>query len=73
MEQNKRTFPNLLTKDEAAKSLRITPRTLDKFVAKGDVCPVRIGARVLFTESEIARFVAAKTVHIATAGVLATA
>jgi excisionase family DNA binding protein len=49
----------LLTVPEVAERLRISQRTLRRLVAGGHLRPVRIGSRTLFTDREVAAFVAA--------------
>ena len=50
----------LLSRDEAARSLGISTKTLDKLVASGEIHARRIGGevrgRVMFSRSELLRF-----------------
>ena len=46
----------LVTRDEAARLLRISVRNLDTITAAGDLKPTRIGRRVLFAREELSRF-----------------
>jgi excisionase family DNA binding protein len=41
---------------EAAKLLRISHPTLAKLAESGEITPLRIGARVLYSRAELARF-----------------
>ena len=43
----------LLTHDEAAEALRVSPRTLDTVVAEGEIVPVRVRRRRLYTRAAI--------------------
>jgi excisionase family DNA binding protein len=54
------TDPLLLTIDEAAAALRLSSRTVKRLVARGELRPVRIGARTLFTERELRAYIAAR-------------
>lgn len=53
--------PDLLTREEAAKILRISPRTLDKLKARGDIPYSKMGngirARVVFQRKDIEDYV----------------
>lgn len=46
----------LVTRDEAARKLRISLRNLDTITAAGDLKPTRIGRRVLYAREELSRF-----------------
>jgi excisionase family DNA binding protein len=41
---------------EAARLLSISLRTLDSLLAHGELCPLRVGRRVLFPLDELERF-----------------
>jgi len=48
----------LLNKDQAAKILGITVRSLDKYTSpRGPLRAVRIGGRVLFDEADLSAFI----------------
>lgn len=47
------TTPPLLTKQEAAKFLRVSTRTIDRFRALGKLRAVKVGAKALFRESDL--------------------
>lgn len=49
----------LLDKKLAAQSLGISVRMLEKLVSRGEIQPVRIGDRVLFSRADLLNFVAA--------------
>ncbi len=49
----------LLTVTQAAEQLRVSRRTLYRLVGEGQLRPTRIRGRTLFTEKELAAFVAA--------------
>lgn len=51
----------LLTIPEAADYLRIKRTKLYNLVADGELFPVRIGDRVLFSRQELDRYIAART------------
>jgi excisionase family DNA binding protein len=55
----------LLTVTEVAEMLRISERTLRRLVAAGRLRAVRIGSRTLFTEREVAAFIAASQRRVA--------
>lgn len=66
----------LLTKPEAADYLRISIRKLDYLVAAGDIAPTRIDGRVLFSRSELDRYIVSRTAPVRVpemVGALATA
>jgi excisionase family DNA binding protein len=50
-------IPELYTKEEAAKLLRISEKTLDKLVARGEINSTKIGRRRIFTESHIKQYI----------------
>lgn len=50
----------LLTVLEAADMLRVSRRTVEGFVSSGQLRPVKLGRRTLFTEKELAAFIAAR-------------
>ncbi len=50
----------LLTVPEVCGLLRVSRRTVEGLVRSGQLRPVRIGRRTLFTDRELAAFVAAK-------------
>jgi excisionase family DNA binding protein len=58
--------PNLLTAKEAAAVLRVTPRTLARTIARGDLRPVRHravrGARVYIERAELERYLRSREV-----------
>ncbi len=47
----------LLTVKEAGARLRISKATLYKIIKSGEIKPVKIGKRTLFTEEELNRFI----------------
>jgi excisionase family DNA binding protein len=47
----------LLTAADAAKTLRLSPRTLFTLTAKGCIQAVRIGRRVLYCRSDLEAFI----------------
>ena len=50
-----------LTRDEAAKTLRVSTRTLDRIVADGDLVGARIGGRrLLFRKQDVDGYVRGK-------------
>jgi len=49
----------LLTLAELANTLRVSPHTIRSWVRKGRLQPVRICRRLLFSQDEVARFLAA--------------
>lgn len=49
---------SLLTRTEAAVRLRVHVRTLDKYLASGDIVTIRIGGKVMVRVSEIDAIVA---------------
>ncbi|HQT86531.1 MAG TPA: helix-turn-helix domain-containing protein [Acidiphilium rubrum] len=56
------TFSRLNTRDDTAKRLGISARTLDRMVDRGEGPPtIRIGTRVLFSEEGLAEWVKART------------
>lgn len=52
----------LLTKKEAADSLRISVATLDCIRKRGLVTPIKIGARVYYTPAELRRLLEKKEI-----------
>ena len=51
--------PLLLSKAAAARSLNVSPRQLTRFVASGQLTPIRLGPRLVrFTPAELEAFVA---------------
>lgn len=48
----------LLTVPEVASILRVSRRTVEKLVSTNRLRPVRIGKRTLFTDREVAAFIA---------------
>ncbi|NQV80623.1 MAG: helix-turn-helix domain-containing protein [Alphaproteobacteria bacterium] len=46
----------LLTRREVAELTRLSTRTVDEHVARGKLCPVRIGRAVRFTPDEVRRW-----------------
>lgn len=50
----------LLTRDEAAKALRISVPTLQRRVKDGTLKPLRIGSRTLFRQRDIEAFIDAQ-------------
>lgn len=52
------TTERLLTLAEVADRLRLSPHTVRAFVKKGKLSPVRICRRLLFSQDELARFIA---------------
>lgn len=50
------TSPDLLTRGEVLKMLRITAPTLRGMTRKGRLRPVRIGKKLLFRRTDIERF-----------------
>ena len=53
--------PRLLTLDEVANTLRLSPHTIRSFVKKGRLAPVRICRRLLFNPSDIEQLIARAT------------
>ena len=52
----------LLTKPEAAEIVRVTPRSLDKYVAAGTgPAPTRIGGRILFRADVLEEWIRYRT------------
>lgn len=49
----------LLTLDEVADALRLSPHTIRSFVRKGKLQPVRICRRLLFRPADVEQLVAA--------------
>lgn len=49
---------NLLTRRELAQLVRLSVRTIDEHVARGNLRPVRIGRAVRFTPGEVRRWLA---------------
>lgn len=52
----------LLTKKEAADSLRISVATLDCIRKRGLITPIKIGARVYYTPAELRRLLEKKEI-----------
>ncbi len=50
------TPPLLVSKLEAARLLSISSRTLDNLLVVGELRPVRVGRRVLFSRASLERF-----------------
>ncbi len=50
----------LLTLEEAAKRLRLSRKTLERYIKRGELRVVRFGASVRITERELAAFVASR-------------
>lgn len=50
----------LLTLDEVADALRLSPHTIRSFVRQGKLCPVRICRRLLFLPADIEEFISTK-------------
>lgn len=50
---------NVFTVPEAAERLRVSPRTVRRLIASGELRPVRIGRRTVLTERELEAFLAA--------------
>ena len=48
--------PFVYTRCEAARELRVCPRTLDKLIRRGEIRIRRIGNRVLITEQALREF-----------------
>jgi hypothetical protein len=59
MEEPKERY--LFGRKRTAAVLDISLRTLDNLVRIGQLCPIRIGKRIMFTRSAIERFI--KTDH----------
>jgi excisionase family DNA binding protein len=55
----------LLTVDEAAARLSITPRHLRELIYRGDIGRVKIGGSVRIRADELARYVEARTIPAA--------
>ena len=49
----------LLTLEETAAALRLSPHTVRSFVRRGKLYPVRIGRRLLFRPADIEKLIAA--------------
>jgi excisionase family DNA binding protein len=49
--------PLLLTKAEAARTLAVNVRQITRWIASGELCPVRLGRLVRFTQAELEAFV----------------
>lgn len=49
----------LLTLEETAEILRLSPHTVRSFVRKGKLCPVRICRRLLFRPVDVEKLIAA--------------
>jgi excisionase family DNA binding protein len=50
--------PQLLTLTEVAERLRVSSHTVRSWVRRGELKPVRICRRLLFSPDEVARFLA---------------
>jgi excisionase family DNA binding protein len=55
--------PQLVTVAEAAEALRISDRTVFRWVERGELPVVRLGRRVLLREQDLAAYVDARTVN----------
>ena len=51
----------LLSYERACKELSLSRATVDRIVRRGDIRPVRIGRRVLFTKAALQEFVERKS------------
>jgi len=51
-------IPRLLTLQELAQRLRVSPHSVRAWVKKGKLAPIRICRRLLFSVDEIQRFLA---------------
>ena len=51
----------LLSFEKAAKALTLSRATLDRIVRRGEIQPIRIGRRVLFTPAALQEFVEKKS------------
>lgn len=49
---------NLLTKDDVAEALKVSVRTVDRFVKAGRLRPIRVGRAVRFQWCDVAEFLA---------------
>ena len=50
------SMPRLLSREELSDVLRISIRHISRFVSEGKLKPIRLGRRVLFSDSEVTRF-----------------
>jgi len=50
---------SLLTRNDVAATARLSMRTIDEHVARGQLRPVRFGRAVRFTHAEVWRWIAA--------------
>lgn len=55
--------PDLLTKLEASRELRVCVRTIENFMKARSLAHIRLGRAVRIERAEIERFKAALTVH----------
>jgi len=53
---NRRTMPNLYNRNEAARTLKISVETLDRYRMTGKLPYHQIGDRVVFTDSDLTKF-----------------
>ena len=51
--------PRLVTLQEVADQLRVSPHSVRSWIRKGRLQPVRICRRLLFSTDEVTRFIAA--------------
>lgn len=51
------TFIRLLTLEEVATALRLSPHTIRAFVKRGKLCPTRICRRLLFRAPDVERLI----------------
>ncbi|MBX3359913.1 MAG: helix-turn-helix domain-containing protein [Phycisphaeraceae bacterium] len=51
------TAPLLVDRREAARLLGVCPNTVSNLQRRGDLVPVRIGARVLFDVADLHRYI----------------
>jgi excisionase family DNA binding protein len=66
-ETSMNTSDTLLTRKEAAEHLRLCTRSIDQYIAKGELRAVRLGRKVLIPREAVSEFIVARTRIPATA------
>lgn len=55
--------PALLTKEQVAKVLQVTPRTVHSYIESGELPAVKIGRRVRITTEDLRAFIERHRIH----------
>lgn len=56
--------PHLITREDAAKTLGVGLRTIDRFLQKGEIPFVKMGRSVRIRRAELDRFTSAREIRI---------